>query len=62
MTVVMVTHDLSEAFTLAGRVLVLDKTREDPHNPERYGASLTYDIPVNNGLPPRTAESHGLSA
>ncbi len=62
MTVVMVTHDLSEAFTLAGRVLVLDKTREDPHNPERYGASLTYDIPVDNGLPPREPASRELSA
>ncbi|MBL6715168.1 MAG: ATP-binding cassette domain-containing protein [Pseudomonadales bacterium] len=62
MTVVMVTHDLSEAFTLAKRVLVLDKTREDPHNPERYGASLTYDIPVDNGLPPREAAPRELSA
>jgi NitT/TauT family transport system ATP-binding protein len=58
----MVTHDLSEAFTLAKRVLVLDKTREDPHNPERYGASLTYDIPVDNGLPPREAAPRELSA
>ena len=47
MTVVMVTHDLSEAFTLGTRVLVLDKVREDPHSPERFGASITYDLPVD---------------
>ena len=52
MTVVMVTHDLSEAFTLGTRVLVLDKVREDPHSPERFGASITYDLPVDRSAPP----------
>ena len=55
MTVVMVTHDLSEAFTLGTRVLVLDKVREDPHNPERFGASITYDLPVDRSAPPGAA-------
>ena len=55
MTVVMVTHDLSEAFTLGTRVLVLDKVREDPHSPERFGASITYDLPVDRSAPPEAA-------
>lgn len=47
LTVFMVTHDLSEAFALANRVLVLDKPRLDPHEPGRFGATITYDIPVS---------------
>jgi NitT/TauT family transport system ATP-binding protein len=46
MTIFLVTHDLSEAFKLATRLLVFDKIRRDPQAPERYGATLTYDIPV----------------
>jgi NitT/TauT family transport system ATP-binding protein len=46
MTILMVTHDLSEAFKLGSRVLVLDRLRSDPQAPERYGASLTYDLPL----------------
>lgn len=46
LTVFMVTHDLSEAFALATRVLVLDKPRRDPQAPDAYGARITYDIPV----------------
>ena len=46
LTVFMVTHDLSEAFALANRVLVLDRPRLDPHEPGRFGATITYDIPV----------------
>jgi NitT/TauT family transport system ATP-binding protein len=47
-TVVMVTHDLAEAFALATRVLVFDKVRRDPQAPERYGATVTYDLPGYN--------------
>ena len=47
LTVFMVTHDLSEGFTLASRVLVFDKMRIDPHAPNAYGARITYNIPVN---------------
>lgn len=43
MTIVMVTHDLSEAFRLGTRVLVLD--RPFPDDPTR-GAQITFDIPV----------------
>ena len=49
MTVFLVTHDLSEGFKLATRVLVFDHFRDDPHAPERFGATLTYDIPVQRG-------------
>ncbi|VXC58205.1 ABC transporter ATP-binding protein [Pseudomonas sp. 9Ag] len=47
LTVFMVTHDLSEGFTLGTRILVFDKTRLDPHAPGAYGARVTYDIPLN---------------
>ena len=57
MTVVMVTHDLKEGFTLGSRLLVFDKTRHDPQAPERYGAAITYDIPLNK----RETESCALT-
>jgi NitT/TauT family transport system ATP-binding protein len=47
LTVFMVTHDLSEGFTLGTRLLVFDKTRIDPQAPGAYGARITYDIPLN---------------
>lgn len=47
LTVFMVTHDLSEGFELGTRLLVFDKVRVDPHAPEAYGATVTYDIPLN---------------
>ncbi|MCX8100376.1 MAG: ABC transporter ATP-binding protein [Geminicoccaceae bacterium] len=52
-TVVMVTHDLPEAFQLGTRVLVFDKVRRDPQAPERYGATVTYDLPGYNRRRPR---------
>lgn len=54
MTVVMVTHDLREAFTLGTRVVALGKTRDRPEETARYGASVTKDIEI---WPPRTAGS-----
>lgn len=44
LTVVMVTHSLSEGFTLGTRVMVFDKLRDDPHDPNAYGATITYDL------------------
>jgi len=47
LTVFMVTHDLSEGFSLGTRLMVFDKTRIDPHAPNAFGARVTYDIPLN---------------
>jgi NitT/TauT family transport system ATP-binding protein len=49
MTVFMVTHDLEEAFKLGDRVIVFDKPRWDPTDPEAYGATITYDFDARNG-------------
>lgn len=49
MTVFMVTHDLEEGFKLGDRVIVFDKPRWDPHEPEAYGATITYDFDARNG-------------
>lgn len=38
MTVVMVTHDMREAFALATRVIAFDRVRNRPEERERYGA------------------------
>jgi NitT/TauT family transport system ATP-binding protein len=43
----MVTHDIKEAFALGTRVLTFDKRRHDPHAPHRYGATATYDLPLD---------------
>jgi NitT/TauT family transport system ATP-binding protein len=47
MTVLMVTHDISEAFKLGTRVLVFDKVRHDPQFPAAYGATITYDLKLD---------------
>jgi NitT/TauT family transport system ATP-binding protein len=51
LTVIMVTHDIKEAFSLGTRVLTLDKRRHDPHAPHRYGATAVYDLPLNKSRP-----------
>ena len=43
-TIVMVTHDIKEAFGLATRLIALDRVRHDPQAPERFGAKITYDL------------------
>ncbi len=52
MTVVMVTHDLREAFALATRVIAFDRPRNRPEERMRYGATITNDIAI---WPPRVA-------
>ncbi|CUB04485.1 ABC transporter ATP-binding protein [Marinomonas fungiae] len=47
LTIFMVTHDLKEGFYLGTRLWVFDKLRHDPHAPNAYGASITYDLPVD---------------
>ncbi len=44
LTVVMVTHDLSEAFRLATRVIAFERPRNRPEEHERYGATLSSDL------------------
>jgi len=52
MTVFMVTHDLEEAFKLGDRVLTFDKPRWDPHDPQAFGATITYDFDARDeGIP-----------
>ena len=46
LTIVMVTHDINEAFKLGTRVIAFDKRRHDPHAPHRYGSTATYDVPL----------------
>ena len=46
MTIFMVTHDIHEAFKLGTRLLVFDKIRHDPQAPEAFGATITYDLPL----------------
>jgi NitT/TauT family transport system ATP-binding protein len=46
MTVLMVTHDIAEAFKLGNRLIVFDKVRHDPQDPSAYGATITYDLPL----------------
>jgi NitT/TauT family transport system ATP-binding protein len=52
MTVVMVTHDMREAFTLATRVVAFERPRDRPEEKLRYGATITKDISI---WPPRSA-------
>lgn len=47
MTIFMVTHDLKEGFHLGTRLLVFDKLRWDPHAQQAFGATITYDLPLD---------------
>ena len=46
MTVFMISHDLKESFQLGTRLLVFDKRRHDPQDPDAYGATVTYNLPL----------------
>lgn len=60
LTIIMVTHDIREAFALATRVVALDKRRHDPHAPHRFGATAVYDIPLRNRTLPTPDETPEL--
>ena len=38
--------DIEEGFSLGSRLLVFDRVRNDPQAPQRYGARITYDLPL----------------
>jgi NitT/TauT family transport system ATP-binding protein len=59
LTIIMVTHDIGEAFSLGTRVLTIDKRRHDPHAPHRYGATAVYDLALDRRI---AAESAATSA
>lgn len=48
MTVFMVTHDLSEAFKLGTRVIAFDRRHTRPEEMEAFGATITFDLPVDH--------------
>jgi len=56
LTVLMVTHDISEAFGLGTRVLAFDKRRIDPHAPHRFGATAVYDLPLTRKPAPNALD------
>ena len=63
LTVFMVTHDLAEGFHLGTRLWVFDKLRLDPQAPNRFGAGITYDLPVGQCEPELLQEiDSGLSS
>ncbi len=51
LTILMVTHDIKEAFKLGTRVLAFDKRRRDPQAPNRYGSTVVYDFPLDRKAP-----------
>ncbi len=46
LTVIMVTHDLSEAFRLGSRVVALERSRNRAEEKARYGATISQDLEV----------------
>ncbi len=53
LTIVMVTHDISEAFKPRTRMLAFDKRRHDLQLPYRFGATATYGLLLDRKtLPP----------
>ena len=51
MTVILVTHDIKEAFALGTRLVALNHHRHDPQAPGRYGATVTYDFDLDPNSP-----------
>jgi NitT/TauT family transport system ATP-binding protein len=62
LTVFMVTHDLREGFHLGTRLWVFDKVRHDPHAANRYGSTITFDLPLlSKGETPNIEELQAIS-
>jgi NitT/TauT family transport system ATP-binding protein len=51
LTILMVTHDINEAFKLGTRVLAFDKSRHDPQEPHRFGSVVASDIDLAGMTP-----------
>ncbi len=64
LTILMVTHDIKEAFKLGSRVVAFDKRRHDPQAPNRYGSTAVYDFPLDEkkraAIPPEVAKIAGV--
>lgn len=61
LTIIMVTHDIREAFSLGTRVLTMDKRRRDPHAPHRFGATAVYDLPLTRRAAPPVAADNSIT-
>ena len=62
LTILMVTHDIKEAFKLGTRVLGIDKRRRDPQAPHRYGSTAVYDLPLDKRTPIPPAMANMVTA
>lgn len=51
MTVVMVSHDLREAFYLSNRVIAFERPRDRDEEKERFGATVTFDMDIDPADP-----------
>lgn len=61
LTIIMVTHDIKEAFSLGTRVLAFDKRRHDPHAPHRFGATAVYDLSLDKRSNAPVAEAASIT-
>ena len=61
LTILMVTHDIKEAFKLGTRVIAIDKRRRDPQAPHRYGSTAVYDFPLEKKGPALPRAAHRLA-
>ena len=56
LTILMVTHDIKEAFRLGTRVIAFDKIRRDPQAPNANGSTTTFDLALDAKTPPPIPE------
>lgn len=61
LTIIMVTHDIKEAFLLGTRVLTIDKPRRDPHAPHRFGATAVYDLELSRKIQPVADDDESIT-
>lgn len=61
LTIIMVTHDIKEAFSLGTRVLTIDKRRRDPHAPHRFGATAVYDLELSRKIQPVANDDESIT-